>query len=84
MQNCQDQTDPTVPYKRSALSSSLISFNKLGEEARAAFRLLMLDMMSDDAEILMDEDDVSIGNSNEEMDTSNDMSFDDSEEEVME
>ena len=41
-------------------------------------------MMSDDLEILMDEDDVRIGNSVEEMDTSSETSPDESEEEMME
>ena len=66
------------------MSSSLISFHKLSEEARNTFRLEMQDMMSDDLEILMDEDDVRIGNSVEEMDTSSETSPDESEEEMME
>ena len=40
--------------------------------------------MPDDAGIPMDDDDVSIGNSVEEIDTSSDMSFDESEEDMME
>ena len=44
----------------------------------------MSDKISDYVEILMDENDVSIGISVEEMDTLSDMSFDESEEEMME
>ena len=41
-----------LPCKRSALSSGLISFKKLGEEARNTLRLVMPDIMSDDAEMM--------------------------------
>ena len=73
-----------LPCTRSALSSGVISFNKLKEEARDTFRLERPDVMSNGTEILVDEADVIIGNSSEEMDTSNAMSFNESDEEMME
>ena len=72
------------PCKRSDMSSVSISFNKLKEEARDTYRSEMASVVPDDAGIPMDDDDVSIGNSIEEIDTSSDMSFDESEEEMME
>ena len=70
--------------KRSAMSSVSISFNKFNRKARDTFRLEIPDMISDDGEILTKEDDVSVGNSVENMDTASVMSLYESDEEMLE
>jgi len=70
-----------LPCKRSALSSCVITFNKLKEEVRNTLRLEKSEIASDDVDIFMDEDEDDLEISDE---LSSDMSFDESGDEMME
>jgi len=75
------ETVEDLPCKRAALSSCVIDFNKLNEEARNTLRWKK-SMSSDNA--FMDVDDVNMVISDELFDTSSDTSFDEMEDESME